>query len=143
MPSAVVALIGGDYSPGMVKVAHASDFRIESRGPAGRLVMRGATPDGAELVVIAGFRGPALPDVLTKPTLAETSAGQWRLSSSEGIFEFAARGVDRIALRPALYEPLHARFALSRADRVAVRVLLRMLRFPGGTRILRWWQLLR
>jgi len=143
MPPAVVASIGGEYSLWMASAAHAANFRIASRGPAGRLVIRGATKDGAELVVIAGFRGPALPEVLTNPTLAETSAGQWRLSSSQGTFEFAARGVDRIALRPALYEPLHARFALSRADRVAVRVLLRMLRFPGGTRILRWWQILR
>ena len=94
-------------------------------------------------MVIAGFRGPVLPDALTKPTLAANGHGQWRLAATEGTFDFDARGVDRIALRPALYEPLHKRFALSPADRVAVRVLLRMLRFPGGTRILRWWQLLR
>ena len=106
-------------------------------------MIRGATPDGAELLVIAGYRGPTLPDLLTKPTLAATGADRWRLSAMEGAFDFGARGVDRIALRPGLYQPMHARFALSRADRVAVRILLRMLRFPGGTRILRWWHLLR
>jgi len=118
-------------------------YRIASRGPAGRLVLRGATADRAELLVIAGYRGPALPDVLTKPTLAAAGSDRWRLTASEGAFDFSARGVDRIVLRPALFRPLHSRFALSRADRIAVRVLLRMLRFPGGTRILRWWQLLR
>ena len=118
-------------------------YRIACRGPAGRLVISGVTPDGAELLVIAGYRGPKLPDVLTKLTLSAAGGDRWRLLALEGTFDFEARGVDRIALRPELYEPLHARFALSRADRIAVRVLLRMLRFPGGTRILRWWQLLR
>jgi hypothetical protein len=143
MPPAVAAPIGGDYSRSMAGIANVPVFRIASRGPAGRLVLRGATPDGAELVVIAGFRGPDLPAMLTDPTLTATGTDRWQLSAAEGTFEFDARGVDRIALRPALYKPLHARFALSRADRVAVRVLLRMLRFPGGARILRWWQLLR
>ena len=118
-------------------------YRIASRGPAGRVVIRSATPEGSELLVIAGYRGPKLPDVLTKPTFTAAGDDQWQLTATEGTFDFSARGVDRIALRPALFGPMHARFALSRADRIAVRLLLRMLRFPGGTRILRWWQLLR
>lgn len=127
----------------MDEVAGTTVFRIASRGPAGRLVLRGATAEGAELLVIAGYHGPELPDVLTRPTLAAAGADRWRLTASEGAFDFSARAVDRIALLPALFGPMHARFALSRGDRIAVRVLLRMLRFPGGTRILRWWQLLR
>lgn len=118
-------------------------YRIASRGPASRMVMRAATVDGAELIVIAGYHGPALPDVLSNPVLASGSGDRWRLSAAEGEFDFRARGVDRIRLRPSLFEPMHRRYALSRADRIAVRVLLRMLRFPGGSRILRWWQLLR
>ena len=131
------------YSLSMPDATAAPVYRIASRGPAGRLVIRGATSDGAELLVIAGYRGPKLPEVLTKPTLATSGADQWRLTAAEGAFDFSARGVDRIGLRPALFNPMPRRFALSRADRIAVRVLLRMLRFPGGTRILRWWQLLR
>lgn len=127
----------------MPVAASAVVYRIASRGPAGRLVIRGATPDGAELLVIAGYHGPTLPDVLTKPMLAAAGADRWRLTAAEGAFDFDARAVDRIALRPQLLEPMHARFALSGADRIAVRVLLGLLRFPGGTRILRWWQLLR
>jgi hypothetical protein len=34
---------------------------------------------------------------------------------------------------------LHRAFALSRADRLAVRVLLGLLRLPGGSRLLRLW----
>ncbi len=139
----MVAAFGGVYSLSMSNAAAAPVYRIASRGPADRLVIRGATPDGGELLVIAGYRGPTLPEILTKPNLSMPSAGKWRLSAVEGAFDFEASGVDRIALRPALLKPLHARFALSRTDRMAVRVLLRMLRFPGGTRILRWWQLLR
>lgn len=127
----------------MPVAASAAVYRIASRGPAGRLVIRGATPDGPELLVIAGYRGPKLPDVLTKPMLAAAGIDRWRLTAAEGAFDFEARAVDRITLRPQLFEPLHARFALSGADRVAARVLFGLLRFPGGARILRWWQLRR
>jgi hypothetical protein len=56
------------------------------------------------------------------------------------VFEFHARAIDRIDMRPDLYEPMHDRFALSAVDRIAVRLLLRALRVPGGARVLRWWQ---
>lgn len=116
-------------------------FRIVQReGP--RLVLRRDAEQSAELIVIAGFRGTALPERITKPVLASAgdSAGRWRLSCAEGDFEFQARAVDRIELRPDFYAPMHARFALSAADRAAVRLLLRLLRFPVGARVLRWWQ---
>ena len=140
---AVVAAVSAVYSRAMPVRSAAAVFRIVSHGPAARLVIRGATREGGELIVIAGYAGPALPESLTKPAIASTGTDRWRLTAAEGDYDFTATGVDRIALRPALFEPMHARFALSRADRIAVRVLLRMLRFPGGTRILRWWQLLR
>jgi len=136
----VVAAIPSVYSLAMPQAAATPVYRVESRGAGERVVIRGETQDGAELIVIAGYRGPKLPVVLTRLELAAAGAGTWRLSSTDGRFDFEARGVDRIALRPALYKPLHGRFALSRADRIAVRVLLGLLRFPGGTRILRWWQ---
>ena len=139
----VVAAIGPVYSWPMPDAAKLPDYRVASRGPTDRLVLRGESADGGELIVIAGYRGQALPERLTHLELAAAGGNAWRLSSAEGEFEFQARAVDRIALRPGFYEPMHAQFALSSADRVAVRTLLRLLRFPGGSRILRWWQALR
>lgn len=135
----------GDYSSTVTDASTRSPHRLVDRaGPAGRVVLRqdGADP---ELIVIAGFHGEPLPDRLTGPQFAagESAAGSgttWRVSSLEGTYEFRARSVDRILLRPALYEPMHRAFALSGSDRLAVRVLLSLLRFPGGARLLRWWQ---
>jgi hypothetical protein len=93
------------------------------------------------LIVISGFQGPALPAQLTSPAieLASGAAGEWRLTCAEGEFRFRARAVDQLTERPALFTPLHRPFALSGADRLAVRVLLWLLRLPGGARLLRFW----
>ena len=112
----------------------------ERDGPGGRVVLRGAGEDSGELIVIAGYAGAKLPERLTGARLEpDAAAGRWRLTASEGRFEFGARAVDRFRLRPALYEPLHRSFALSTGDRVAVRVLLCLLRLPGGARLMRRW----
>ncbi len=138
----------GDYSSTVTDTRATSPHHLLDRaGPSGRVVLRqdGADP---ELIVIAGFHGDPLPERLTGPrfTAGESAAGSgtpWRVSSMEGSFEFRARSVDRIQLRPALYRPMHLAFELSATDRIAVRVLLSLLRFPGGARLLRWWQLRR
>ena len=120
-------------------------FRIESRADfTGRLVLRAEDRDATHLFVVSRYEGPALPEVLTDPViepLAEGDAPQpgWRLRSGEGQFEFRALTVDRLEERAALYEPLHLPFALRRSDRAAVRVLLWLLRIPGGARLLRIW----
>ena len=45
----------------------------------------------------------------------------------------------QIVARPDLYAELHRPFALGRAERIAARVLLAMLRLPGGASLLRRW----
>jgi hypothetical protein len=141
----VVALIAGDYSRPMPADSAAPIFiLVEREGPCARRVLRSAAAEGVQLIVIAGFRGPALPERVTRPEILGGGAGHgWRLSAAEGVFDFHARAVDRVDCRAALYESLHAPFAPSVVDRAAMRLLLRALRLPGGARILRWWQSLR
>lgn len=106
--------------------------------------MRRQTPEGRQLIVVSGFDGPELPAALTGVVIAraggsEAAAKAWRLDATEGSFTFKARAVEIIDEQPSLYEPLHHPFALSGADRFAVRILLWMLRLPGGARLLRRW----
>lgn len=112
---------------------------VERRGPADRVVLRCDDDACARLIVVAGYEGPALPATVTGPVI-DDGAGQRRLlRAAEGAFEFRARAVLRIEERPALYEPLHRPFALSATDRFALRLLLALLRLPGGARLLRFW----
>lgn len=117
-------------------------FRVvESGGPGGRRVLRRQAHDAVQWLVISGFQGPELPAQVTNPVIdpAPDAAGAWHLRCAEGEFQFRARAIDRLATRPALFTPLHRSFALSGADRLAVRVLLWLLRLPGGARLLRHW----
>ena len=94
-------------------------------------------------VVIAGYRGPVLPRQIHAPrlqpidTTAELRA--WRLSCREGEFPFMARGVEHHEALPQLFDPLLAEFSLRPRDRTVVRVLLRLLRLPGGAWLMRAW----
>ena len=45
----------------------------------------------------------------------------------------------QVVERPDLYTELHRPFALSRGERWAARLLLAMLRLPGGAGLLRRW----
>jgi len=141
----VVTAAAADYSLQMSRMAEAQEYRvIERGGPGGRLRLHSNAGDRSSHVVIAGFRGNDWPETLTNPRIdfgddGASRARSWRLSSEQGTFEFEARTVDRVETRPALYEPLHRRFALSAAERLAVRVLLALLRLPGGARLLRVW----
>ncbi|MGE0032040.1 MAG: hypothetical protein AB7T20_13065 [Steroidobacteraceae bacterium] len=126
----------------MNKPAETPVFRVVERGgPAGRVVLRRQARDAVHWLVISGFQGPGLPARLTDPAIepAADAAGAWHLCCAEGEFHFHARAVDRLATRPALFTPLHRPFALSGTDRLAVRVLLWLLRLPGGARLLRHW----
>jgi hypothetical protein len=142
---AVVAPIADDYSQSMSADPAVPIFSLVERdGPCGRRVLRSEAGGNVQFIVIAGFRGPALPERVTRPEIRGGGAGHgWRLSAAEGVFDFQARAVDRIDCHVALYAPLHAQFALSVTDRVAMRLLLRALGLPGGARILCWWQSLR
>lgn len=117
---------------------------LERRGPGGRLVLASVADGDRRRIAIAGYDGPELPAALTiatidSPAPGDRAAGRWCLRSIEGDFSFRARAVEVIDERPGLYEPLHRPFLLSGADRFAVRVLLWMLRLPGGARLLRRW----
>jgi len=105
------------------------------------MVLRRQARDAVHWLVISGFQGPELPAALTDPAIepAADTAGAWYLRCAEGEFQFRARAIDRLATRPALFTPMHRPFALSGADRIAVRVLLWLLRLPGGARLLRHW----
>lgn len=111
---------------------------VERRGPARRLVLRQEGQSATRLIVCSSYEGPDLPEFVTAPELQSQGAG-WLLHCREGRFEFRARAVQRIEMKPSLYEPLHRRFALSGGDRLAVRALLALLRLPGGARLLRFW----
>jgi len=119
----------------------AARFRlIEQNGPGNRLLLESTAADGCRRIVISEYRGPALPASLNEPVIAPgRGEGEWSLTAAEGRFDFRARSVDRIDERPALLEPLHRPFALSVGDRIAVRMLLWLLRLPGGARLLRRW----
>ncbi len=45
----------------------------------------------------------------------------------------------QIVSRPDLYAALHRPFALGRGERLAARILLALLRLPGGASLLRRW----
>lgn len=130
------------YSSAMNEPAGTGIFRVvENGGPGGRVVLRHQAHDATHLIVILGFDGLELPVQLTGAAIAPTSGtgGEWRLSCAEGEFHFRARIVEQVTERPALFTPLHRSFAMSGTDRVAVRVLLWLLRLPGGARLLRHW----
>ena len=133
------------YSHAMSAAASPRIFRVASGADlAGRLVLRAEEGDATHSFVVSRYEGPTLPGMLTDPVIEPLAAGDaprpgWQLRSSEGQFEFQALAVDQLEECPALYEPLHRPFALRRSDRVAVRVLLWLLRVPGGARLLHLW----
>jgi hypothetical protein len=45
----------------------------------------------------------------------------------------------RIVERPDLFDELHRPFALGRGERLVARLLLALLRLPGGAGLLRRW----
>lgn len=121
--------------------------KIEARGrferqpsAAGRALFV-STGGGGAWIDIAGWRGGELPDVLQDPSFhAEVSDPmRWRLRHAGGDSGFVAAGVTLIEPRPWLLDPLGAPFVLRPGERRAARVLLALLRLPGGARLLRAW----
>jgi hypothetical protein len=119
-------------------------YRIEPGRPAEPLRYRSDAGNRRRLLVIARYQGPELPGTLTEPVVDTIgNPGQtpqsWRISCVEGRFEFRAFAVEQLEEFPALYEPVHRSFRLSAWDHLAVRVLLWLLRLPGGAALLRRW----
>ena len=118
----------------------ATTFRlVDSAGPAQRAVLRAQVPGRSEILVLGGYQGPTLPAQISKPTVEARTGGGFRFVSEQGVLDFDARAVDRIEMRPSLFDELHRPFALGAGDRMAVRVLLALLRLPGGAKLLRLW----
>ena len=139
-PGLVVTTSAADYHLRMPSAA-SPEFRIVDRaGPGQRVVLRQDTGDRIRLFAMSGYRGPALPAAITNARI-EPRGGHagWRLAGDQGSYDFEARAVDQIETRPSLYEALHRPFALTAGDRLAVRLLLALLRLPGGPRLLRLW----
>lgn len=116
-------------------------YRMQSGSASGPLRFRNDAGDRRRSLVIARYEGPRLPATLTGPAIEPVGSAlqSWRLTSVEGRYEFRAQAVEHLDECPSLYEPLHRAFRLSAADRLAVRVLLWLLRLPGGAALLRRW----
>ena len=119
-------------------------YRMQSGRALGPLRFRNEAGDHRRTLVVARYEGPELPATLTGPAVESIGeAGRmpptWRITSAEGRYEFRAQAVELLEECPTLYEPLHRSFRLSGADRLAVRVLLWLLRLPGGAALLRRW----
>lgn len=125
----------------MVALSAAGSFAIEVRatGAVGLVLLSGAS----ERIVIAGYRGAVLPNVVTDPCVSPRNAADvasaWTLACAEGSFNFEARAVERQEQRPRLFDALLASHALRARERFAVRWLLRLMRWPGGARLLHAW----
>lgn len=138
----MVAATAADYSLPMTDTRTPQSYRVAERGgPAGRVLLRHDDADRRRMVVLAGYHGPDLPAHVTDSVIdAGEIPGTWQLKCAEGVIPFRAHAVDLLEERPALYLPLHRRFALTPGDRIAVRVLLWLLRLPGGASLMRRWQ---
>lgn len=141
--AAVVTATAADYHLRMKGTgAMQVDRFYRQAGPDHRIWLRSENGDRVQHLALSGFMGPAIPDPITHPSLdrrGDSSGRGWRLSCDQGKFDFQALAVDRIETRPALYATLHVPFGLSVIDRVSVRLLLALLRLPGGARLLRRW----
>jgi hypothetical protein len=128
----------------MPETGESAVYRLESNSAVGQLRYRSAGGDGRRILDIARYQGPALPASLTSPVVERSGEPDvipesWRIICAEGQFEFTAQAVAVMDEQPALYEALHRPFSLSTADRLALRVLLWILRLPGGAGLLRRW----
>jgi len=137
--AAVVTRSAADYDSSMPGDA-ATTFRlVDGAGPAQRAVFRAEAPGRSEILVLGGYQGPALPAEIGGPKIEARATGGFQIISEQGILDFDARAIDRIEMRPSLFDELHRPFALGAGDRLAVRVLLALLRLPGGAKLLRLW----
>jgi hypothetical protein len=120
-----------------IAIGQVSRVTINPRTP-GSLVLE---PEGGTglRVFISGYRGDRLPSRLHDARIAPPGDAGWRLSCREGDYGFEARGLEVHEPHPGLFDDLVAGHALGSRDRLMVRCLLRLLRLPGGERLLRTW----
>lgn len=117
-------------------------FTVTQAGAAATVSLMSKGSPGQQ-VAVSGYRGPVLPPLIHDPRLQETGepadGHSWCISCGEGEFRFSARSVEHHEPLPRLFDPLLDGFALRARDRTVVRVLLRLLRLPGGAWLMRAW----
>ena len=128
-----------DYHSRMPGDAKTQFRLVDDAGPAQRAVLRTEAPGRSEILVLAGYHGPAIPAAIGNPQVESRADGGFRITSDQGTLDFDARAIDRIEMRPSLFEELHRPYALGVADRLVARCLLALLRLPGGAKLLRLW----
>ena len=112
---------------------------VERAGPGQRVQWRASAGIDSAAIVASGFGRAVPPEALADPQLESRGAGAWRIAARDSSFEFEARAVDAVEMRPSLFAGLHQPFALAARERFAARCLLALLRLPGGARLLRNW----
>jgi hypothetical protein len=80
-----------------------------------------------------------LPETVDGLGLEELPGGALGVETGGRRYQIAARGWRVHEARPDFYKAELAAFAPTRAEARAFRLLLRLLRLPGGARLLRWW----
>ncbi len=130
----------GWYSPPMRAALATGSFRVvEATGTGARRLE--LNQDAGRVVAIAGYTGDMLPARLEAAVLErDGQPGHWRLAGRDVHARFEARSVELLEPRPTLFEPLLAPHRLRARDRRMIRLLLGMLRLPGGAWLLRTWQ---
>lgn len=112
---------------------------VERSGPGQRVQWRASAGIDSAAIVASGFGRAVPPATLADPQLKFRGAGAWSIAAGDSSFEFEARAVDAVEMRPSLFAGLHQPFALAARERFAARCLLALLRWPGGARLLRNW----
>jgi hypothetical protein len=112
---------------------------VERSGPGQRVQWRASAGIDSAAIVASGFGRAVPPATLADPQLESRGAGAWSIAAGDSSFEFEARAVDAVEMRPSLFAGLHQPFALAARERFAARCLLALLRWPGGARLLRNW----
>lgn len=100
-----------------------------------------AADGGGRWIDVAGWLAGDLPERLEDPCFVppEGDDRRWRLTQGDVASEFVAAGVVLFEPAPMILEALVAPFALKDSERRMARVLLALLRLPGGPRLLRAW----
>lgn len=116
-------------------------YRSVRTGTGALVLLPGDQTPAARCWILSGCAGDPLPATIHDPRLERLeSPGRWRLACREGSFEFTARAIEVQEALPGLFDEMLAPYALRGRDKTVVRWLLRLVRLPGGARLLRSWQ---
>lgn len=119
----------------MEPVFEAADCEVTSVA-GGRLLRLRAAERGC---LLEHWSGPLLPSRLSGLAVCLVGENGCRLQANEGCFEGRISGYQLIVDAPALFEPLVRPFEVKPFPRRVALVLLRLLRWPGGSTLLRAW----